>query len=124
MGLKFLQWNAQGIQSKKCDFLNLLHLYNIDIALISETFLTNKDSYFRVTNFDVVRADRLPNSTDRNSRGGTAIFVKQDLSYEIVKEIVNSKIELIGIRVNLGRRKYLNVVSLYAKCNHGITCAE
>lgn len=124
MGLKFLQWNAQGIKNKKCDFINLLHLHDVDIAIISETFLTRKDRNFYVTGYEVVRADRPPNSVDRNTRGGAAILVKKDFSFNIIKKITNNKIELVGIHVNLGRAKYLNVISLYAKCNHGITCGE
>lgn len=119
MVIKFLQWNAQGIKTKTIDFLNLLETYYIDIALVSETFLKPKEC-FNIKNYNIERANREPNLAEQNMRGGAAILIKKSLSYKMIKTVANEKIEMVAVKIEIEKTKFLNVVSLYAKPKHKI----
>lgn len=117
--INFLQWNSQGIVSKSSDLKNLLSYNNISIALLSETFLESKHTFI-VHNYHVERCDRLPNQSDRNTRGGTAILVRSDLTYERINVNSHPKCEVVCVKLHLAQNKILYIASVYAKPKHRI----
>lgn len=70
--IKLVNWNANGIKSKKSTVIEFLSRHKIDVACITETHLKNTDT-FRINGFNVYRTDR--DST--HSSGGVAILIKK-----------------------------------------------
>lgn len=67
--LRGIHWNAEGVNSKKADLIQILNRYRIDIALTNEIMLKPQPS-FRLPGYKIVRTDR--NAT---TGGRTAIAV-------------------------------------------------
>jgi len=113
MDLKVLQWNSQSLHSNKIDFLKLLEKYQIDVALISETFL-KKDTYFSVWGYNVLRCDR------HERRGGVAIIVRSNISFTPIK--INTSLipnyppglELIAAKIKV-KPSPITFVSVYIR---------
>lgn len=106
--LVLIQWNSQSIRNKKNDFVNYIYDSgnNIDIVLLSETWLVSDDS-FHIKGYNIHRADR----TDIRG-GGVAILISKGLSFTPVKirKNFNSDIEVCAVLVdNVG----VTFVSIY-----------
>lgn len=61
-------WNAQGIKNKKIELVKFLHDHDIDVMLISETFLKHNINFF-VKGYHFHRKDR-----ENQSKGGVGIL--------------------------------------------------
>lgn len=72
MGVKVLSWNAHSIRNKHSELSILIDNLDIDIILVSESWLT-EDISFEFQGFSSYRADRF--------RGGTAIFIKSSIPH-------------------------------------------
>lgn len=68
---KILHWNANGLIQNSNELKVFLKINQIDIALISETHLTNK-SIARIPNYQIYRTDQ----PDNRSHGGTAVYTQ------------------------------------------------
>ena len=53
MDLKVIAWNAHSLRNKLTELSNLIDKFSIDILLISESWLTEKDS-FNITGFQSI----------------------------------------------------------------------
>lgn len=97
----------------------LLDEYNIKIALLSETFLT-ENKVFQVRDYIVERNDRIQTS-NYNPHGGVAILIHKSIAYNIltIKE-PNENINAIGIDIKLSIGN-ISIISLYAKPKHKTT---
>jgi hypothetical protein len=92
-----LFWNARGIKSKKCEFINYLEANNIPIALISETHL-QPSTKFKCPNYITYRSDRL------NQRGGgTAILIRQDFKHSEILLPRLQHMEATAIQLNINK---------------------
>ncbi|XP_033229600.1 uncharacterized protein LOC117181142 [Belonocnema kinseyi] len=82
--LHLAQINARSLLPKISVITDIIHLYNIDILVISETWLRPDvpDSAILIKDFNLERADRKSHKVTRG--GGVAIYIKDDLSYESV----------------------------------------
>jgi hypothetical protein len=74
--LLLLLWNANGIQQRRTELEIFLHEQRIDIALITETHLT-QNSTFYIPNYNCYCTHH-PNGT---ARGGTALLIRSTLSH-------------------------------------------
>lgn len=74
--LKLLNWNANGIKSKKSTLLEFLSQHQIDIVCITETHLKATEK-FKLNGYLIYRTDR--NST--HSSGGVAIIIKKSIKH-------------------------------------------
>lgn len=98
---KIMTWNAQSIYKKKQEFFNFLINDDIDIALITETCLSNNLSLSHHL-FKVYRLDRV------DSRGGgVAILIRRTISHELLPCPGTKVIEAISIRVFLNNRNFV-----------------
>ena len=76
--LSILLWNANGIRNHINELTILLHDKNIDIALITETRLTNKRQ-INVPGYNIYRTDH----PDGTAHAGTAIIIHRSLSHHL-----------------------------------------
>lgn len=79
--IKICHWNANGLTKHKLEVYNFLLSNNIDIMLISETHLTDKN-YFRIPEYLFYDTKHPRNM----ARGGTAILIKKRLKHSILEE--------------------------------------
>lgn len=125
--INFLQWNTQGVNSKRSDLLNLLDIHKIDIVLLSETFLKTSE-FFNVNNFYVERCDRPLTQTESNRKvrayGGAAILIRNTYGYERINIVKNPTCEIVAIKLFLGHNRFLYIISVYALPNHKINRNE
>ncbi|KAI5738896.1 hypothetical protein M8J77_012467 [Diaphorina citri] len=106
--LAILNWNANGISSKKMIFTEFLVRHNIDIACVSETHLTPKEK-FTVSNYKVFRSDRIPEA----AAGGVAVFVKRSLYHEAITLPPMLSFEIQGVMVSLSNGSQLKIFATY-----------
>jgi len=84
--LNILQWNADGIRTKKTELTRVLHDENIDLALIQETKLS-KETNFDVNGYRAIRKDRETGRSgsrvedEKTPGGGILILVKDGLAH-------------------------------------------
>lgn len=97
--LSIMLWNAQSIRSKINEFSNFLHMQQIDISLISETWLKSGENC-SVQNYTLYRKDRPTTSNNkRNIGGGVAIAIRNDIPHKQLPDLGLDIIETIGIEV-------------------------
>jgi Reverse transcriptase (RNA-dependent DNA polymerase)/Endonuclease-reverse transcriptase len=99
-------WNAQSIRGKKLEFFDFLICEEIDIALVSETWL-NQSISFAHADFTTYRLDRI-----EGNHGGVAIFVRRSLKHNLLPSFNTEVIETIGINVSTSRGD-ISFVSCY-----------
>ena len=110
MGSKFenltvISWNAQSIRNKCIEFFDFMISNSIDIACLSETWLTVRDKIYH-PEYIVYRLDR-SNST----YGGVAIIVRKSIKHFLITQ-PTKLIECIGISVQL-HSSTINISSVY-----------
>lgn len=112
--IKFVNWNANGIKSKKSTVIEFLSRHKIDIACITETHLKNTDT-FKINGFNVYRTDR--NSI--HSSGGVAILIKKNIKHHqsTLPDMIN--LEAIAITVSTNRQD-IKIISAYNPPNKKI----
>jgi len=91
--LKIMLWNADSVSKKKAELLESLITNEIDIALISETYL-KRDVPFSLPNYKCHRLDR-----NYRPKGGVAILVRLDLPHTLLQSFDMTIMECIGISV-------------------------
>lgn len=74
--LLVLLWNANGILNHTADLSLTLHEKRIDIALISETHLTNR-SKIHIPDYTILRS----NHPDGTAHGGAAIIIRSTILF-------------------------------------------
>lgn len=105
--LNILIWNARSIKKKELEFFNLLISDNVDIALVSETWLTYNISLSHPT-YDCYRLDRV-----HTSGGGVAIIVKKSIKHTLRTSLRLKVIEEVGIDVTLNNNSKVSIFSVY-----------
>lgn len=105
--IKIVFWNCRSIRNKILEFVNFLNTHDIDICLLSETWLTQANNLYH-TNYSCIREDRI----DQNG-GGVAILVKKSITYTIIPKTINQVIENVGISIRVGFNSKLNIYSVY-----------
>jgi len=96
--IKFVNWNANDIKSKKSILIEFLSRHKIDIACIRETHFKNTDP-LKINGFNIYITDRDSN----HFSGGLEILIKK-----ILNNPPNKKIQM-KIYLN-----YLNINQLYS----------
>ena len=74
--MKILQFNCTSIRNKVTNLEQYLHLNEICIGCLSETFLSPQEN-LKIKNYEILRSDRAS-----NKGGGVAISVKKDLDFK------------------------------------------
>lgn len=110
--LTFLNWNANGILSKRSIFIHFLESHNIDIACVTETHLCQRKA-FNIPNYKCYRNDHSAPA----AAGGVAIFIKHSIPYYSYPIPLDHSLELIVIQMKLTEDRNLPVISAYRPPN-------
>lgn len=104
--LRFLQWNARGISSKKGDLIHISHQY--DVIAILESWL-NPNFYFSFPGFHIQRKDSF---TKKSS--GLCFLIRHGIQYSIEPNIfnLNGLLDTFGVRIHTLQGS-LVIVALY-----------
>jgi len=97
-------WNATSINGKEDEFGYYINNKNIDIALITETWLKSH-SKINFSNYDIIRSD-----STRNNAGGVAIVVNTKLKFHTLPPINISECEITLIKLQSGINLTVGVI--------------
>ena len=92
--IKCLNWNARGIRNKIDELGILIGELNIDVAVITETFL-KPNIPLRVAGFSCYRADRLA-----RPGGGVAILIRNSINHHVINPACTNNLENVAIKIN------------------------
>ncbi|KAG5675613.1 hypothetical protein PVAND_005504 [Polypedilum vanderplanki] len=90
MALKLMSWNCQSVSRKKAELSHFLLDHNIDIALLSETWL-NDEATYSIPGFNTFTVCR--------QHGGVMILTKDSITVNGVNRIALSYAEAISINI-------------------------
>ncbi|KAL4125739.1 hypothetical protein QTP88_009979 [Uroleucon formosanum] len=112
--IKLVNWNANGIKSKKSSLMEFLFRHKIDIACITETHLKNTET-FKINGYNIYRKDR----DTIHSSDGVAILIKRTIKHHQLTnpELIN--IEAISIIVSTDKFE-IKIISTYNPPNKKI----
>ena len=105
--LKIVTWNANGILAKLPTFEMLLDSQDIDICLITETHLTNKNR-LNLKNYKTYNAL----CPDNTARGGSSLVIKNTIEHFEMNKIENTNIQMSTIQLSSLKQK-LNIGVVY-----------
>ena len=105
--LRIATWNANSVKLKKIPLIDYLRRQNIDVMLVSETYL-RPDENFSLPDFQLVRLDRPGN----HGRGGVIIIIRRGIAFRHLPHYRTSVIEAIGVEL----RTASGNISLIAVC--------
>ncbi|CAG5093078.1 Protein of unknown function, partial [Cotesia congregata] len=90
--IKICSWNSNGLKNKLGEVIQFLNSYKIDIFLINETRLSDKDK-LKIKNYNCIRKDK------GHTAGGVAILIRKDLAYKELSIDNSITIECISIKL-------------------------
>ena len=100
-----MQWNAQSIHHNKYFFKQFLNNNNIQIALISETWL-KQNINFQIRGYTIVRNDC------GNNHNGVAIVIHNSLNFQHISTFFDISLQNIMVKVQI-YNKFINILSFY-----------
>lgn len=107
--LRVVNWNGRSIQNKQLEFFDFLQSHNIDVAVVTETWLRPNISFLH-PNYCCIRFDRGTNN-DADRGGGVLIAIRREIGFQELR--TKSKvIETVGISIPFGEHK-LNIIAAY-----------
>ena len=106
-----LQWNVQGLRSKKDEILELIQLHKINIMAFQETKLWTYNN-FSIPHFNIIRKDGHFNHTPH---GGVALLIHESIPHESIT--LNTPIQAVAARVRL--HKTITICNIYSS-NHQV----
>lgn len=107
--LRVVNWNGRSVHSKQLEFFNFAQRRNIDVAVITETWLRPNISFLH-PNFSCIRLDR-PANDEVGRGGGVLIAVRKGLSFKQIN-VSTKMIESTGIIVSSGASQ-IHIVAAY-----------
>lgn len=116
--LTILAWNANGLLGNKQELELLLGQEKIDIVLISETHYTS-ESFFKINNYKFYHTNH-PRNTPR---GGSGIFMKENINHYDDIHIQTDKVQLTSVTVHT-KTYPLKIASIYCPPAHTLTKDE
>ena len=90
--LKICHWNANGLSQHILELSSYLHRNNIDVILISETHLTQKNC-IRIDGYKFYDTKH----PDGKAHGGTGIFIKKTISHYEKEELCEQFLQATSI---------------------------
>lgn len=107
--VKIIAWNANGLRGRKNELHYFLADLDVDVALISETHLTQEQN-FRIPAYVTYRVDRPARAHGRNPGGGIAILVHRRLVHH-ESATASGAMETNGVVIHAGGREVLLVAA-------------
>ena len=117
--LGIVAWNANGLLKHIQELEIFLNLQNIDICLISETHFT-KTSYCKLRGFICYHALHPENK----ARGGSAIFVKENIQHNEQLKIEKISMQVSTIKVFSSKTKSYSISAIYCPPRHNLKQEE
>lgn len=96
---RIIFWNTQGITHKCLELLQFVQEHKIDILLLNETHLSNRN-YFKLPNFFSYYSNS-PQWGNKHPAGGTAILIHRRIVHHRINITTNS-INNTTIHINIG----------------------
>lgn len=113
--LRIALWNANGILSRLSEVELFLTINSIDILLVSETHLTNRN-YINIPFYNVYHTEH----PDGTAHGGTAIFIRSSIVHHELPKYEKDFLQATTIQV-YKLPTPLNVSSVYCPPRHRLT---
>lgn len=107
--LKFLYWNAEGLENKVEELQRIMKKNRISITMVNETHLTSK-SRVSIPGYSVYRTDREGDTP----YGGTALIIKKNIKHTYM-DMKTEHIEATAAKITLSNRKVLKVIAVYKR---------
>lgn len=92
-----MNWNSRSIRNKEGEFFEFIEKHEIDVAVVTETWLQPNISIYH-PNYSCVRLDRPSHVANRG--GGVAIFVRNGIAFRQADGLNTSSIEAVEIVLN------------------------
>lgn len=102
--IRLVTWNTNGLKQKLTELTHYLTDKDIDIALLTETKLTNADNKIKIKNYHIYRTDRPTHG------GGVAIAIKNEIPHVPI-DVSHTDLEIVGIKL----QNNTNIYSLYIR---------
>lgn len=117
--LRILHWNADGLSKDVPELEQVMHKFNIHVALLSETHLT-KNKKLTIKGYNIYRTDRIA----RHAAGGTAIIVDTRLphTFHQLEELLS--LEATAITITLDQGGSLRLVAAYNRPSNTISITD
>lgn len=106
--LRLVNWNGQSVLNKQIEFFDFLLSHDIDIGVVTETWLRPTSSFIHPV-FSCVRFDR--HSADVDRGGGVMIAVRKGFKFSQF-EVHTKVIEACGIAITAGDQ-VIHVIATY-----------
>lgn len=107
LNINVMFWNCRSIRNKIFELIHFLNSNNVDICLLSETWLSDENTFYH-PQYSCVRRDRV----GRNG-GGVAILVKKTIQFNIIPCIATEVVENVGIEISFRENSNLRIYSVY-----------
>lgn len=107
--LSLLNWNANGLTSKRMIFIDFLARHDIDVACVTETHFAPGQN-FKIPNYRVYRDDRI---SAGKASGGVAVIIKKNICHEPIVLPPMICFEIQGISISLANGSQLRIFSAY-----------
>lgn len=107
--LSLLNWNANGLTSKRVIFIDFLACHDVDVACVTETHFAPGQN-FKIPNYRVYRDDRIPAG---KASGGVAVIIKKNICHEPIVLPPMICFEIQGISISLANGSQLRIFSAY-----------
>ena len=121
--LRILQWNADGVGTKIPELERCVVEYDIDVVVLQESKLMEKNSTPQLSGFTAVRRDRGARDGSAERRGGGLLtYVKTDIPYTVVDlpdASVGSLLERLTVEVRAGSEGRLRITNVYCPPTRG-----
>ena len=101
--LKIITWNALGIRNKALEFFTFLCKHDVDLALVSETWLSSNINLSN-RSYKCYRYDR----QDRTG-GGVAMVVKRSIRHLLLPIVRTQIVENISIEIPFNNGSHLKI---------------
>ena len=95
--INIILWNTTSVKTKILELHNFLLRHHIDIALITETWLTPTDT-IRLQGYEIIRRDR-PTSNGKTQGGGVLIAIHRDILSEDTIQPATTQLETVTITI-------------------------
>lgn len=107
--LRVVNWNSRSVANKKMEFFDFLDRFNIDVGIVTETWLRPTSSIFHPT-YNCVRFDRPPGENERG--GGVLIAVRRGIKF-VTMDISTKSMECAGISIPTENGPNVHFIAAY-----------